>query len=1295
MRRIGKKLFLSAFCLLITVGFLVLPLMAKGESVDISPLDAINLEDKIKLNEWDRVVLIRSLVPKFNEKWMNASNLEEEAILTLLQAGAKGTFADYLFLKVPVNVGRVVFTAIYKIACAIITKDPSIIIGELEKMSVSQANQYISDWLFQNELRVSSGNLKGQYPSCEGNKLWRNFVFPYIVVCRPMDSLQGKVSMEIYSSKTIDSPEAVVSPFPSLDFEWEGGICKIPPFMVKINGISRKVWAGAGFYYEWASGPKIDIIFGEPVPDFTVKEMGVIETQINNINDWIKETGLTIDKIAEKLIDFLGKTKGQTGSIVNSLTPFLQLNEVKDITGASPVASTGDAPVMSSLANEENGNGGGTKQISPDDMQEIIDDISEKIDILIQEVAELVGESQGGVGQELAIDGSREGEETNATDIVENNNGQNQLAEQAGSQILLASTQATNLSIGGGSAPVAIIYPKILISEIQTAGLESEKDEFVELFNPNNEEIDLTGWYLQKKTKLAENFLSFASGNLFDNKKIAGNGYFLIARSGSVFAGIADILIDNSLADNNSLALKNPNKEIVDKVGWGNANDFETAPTENPGDSQSIGREWSATDANYFDTDNNFNDFKIQIPTPKVKNTSLLAGGEITEEEIPPVIPDEQGEEENNGSDGQNENPLEIKKILINEIQIANNEFMELFNPNDSDVDISDWYFSYFSSGREWNNPWRNKKFSEILSTVIIPAQKYFLIGLKEYPTENGNPNSDAQIYPSGLFNNNSGAVGIFSCNPDISADDSVGLEKVIEKAKSCKVDLVGWGNTNVKEGEAVALFSTDESLTRIKDNETQQYQDTDNNLEDFEISVPSPTNSKGETIMAPIVSDPVLPDDSAPIVAVSDWQTFQGNNQRTGRANAVGIKSGTLNEIADLGLFDQNKIATISQPIIRSDGVVFYGAGETGNEGIGGWGKVCAFNKDKTLKWEQADLGSPAVAISMSADGSRIYISSYSSGLIVLDAETGAEKWRYPIDDMSLISGVAQDETGNIYFTNNSDIDKFYSLNADGIENWSPKEGGPKGGSPLAGPAVGQDGSVFVAWIGFRGSGLQDGEKGLLRAYSSDGKLKWQTDLDYDASGPVVGNDGNVYVVSGVSTSMGTGRMLDIFNSKDGTLISQSNLDFGKMFNPVNNQDGTIAIADSWSIIGGEVGGYYYYYPRSDLKIFDLQGNIIWQTDIEENVSIDNQPIADSEGNIFLAKTIYKQQEDGPGVIPDSCRLDIVSPNIGHNIDSVPILQGMFNGSLSVSQNGYVYFALSSTKGEGIIGLKLYSLEP
>jgi len=104
----------------------------------------------------------------------------------------------------------------------------------------------------------------------------------------------------------------------------------------------------------------------------------------------------------------------------------------------------------------------------------------------------------------------------------------------------------------------------------------------------------------------------------------------LIVHSSSTDTSIADILISNySVTDNNTIILKDPNREIVNKVGFGEANDCEVNCATNPEPGQSIQRKY--VDGNFLDSDNNANDFEIQnCPSPK----SLYSNNCFPEETI-------------------------------------------------------------------------------------------------------------------------------------------------------------------------------------------------------------------------------------------------------------------------------------------------------------------------------------------------------------------------------------------------------------------------------------------------------------------------------------------------------------------------------------------------------------------------------------------------------------------------------------------------------------------------------------
>ena len=170
--------------------------------------------------------------------------------------------------------------------------------------------------------------------------------------------------------------------------------------------------------------------------------------------------------------------------------------------------------------------------------------------------------------------------------------------------------------------------PKILINEIQTAG-DNSQDEFIELFNPNQREVDLTGWSLKKKTASGKE-MTLVSAQGFQGK-IPSLGYFLIvppisdADHGYQGEASPDLYYSNhssTVADNNTVLLYNPSGELADKVGFGqDVTDFEENPyPENPQATFSLGRKWDDEQQFSLDTDNNADDFVIGTPTPKAQN---------------------------------------------------------------------------------------------------------------------------------------------------------------------------------------------------------------------------------------------------------------------------------------------------------------------------------------------------------------------------------------------------------------------------------------------------------------------------------------------------------------------------------------------------------------------------------------------------------------------------------------------------------------------------------------------------
>jgi len=226
--------------------------------------------------------------------------------------------------------------------------------------------------------------------------------------------------------------------------------------------------------------------------------------------------------------------------------------------------------------------------------------------------------------------------------------------------------------------------PRIFITEVRISPLT---ERFVELYNPNNETVDLTGWYIQRK--VGEGPLSsFVSSPNFEGKTIGPLDYFLVAHSSSTIVASADILLNLTLTPNNILLLKNPAREIVDQIS-----------TNKPSAGKSYGRKWSSTTLSYAE------DFEAQVPTPKTQN---------------------QNSENAEGNEEEEDNSL---SVVINEIAWAGtsayavDEWIELYNNTTSSIDINGWRLnSSDSDGIDMTF------LTSIATTTTIPAQGFYLI---------------------------------------------------------------------------------------------------------------------------------------------------------------------------------------------------------------------------------------------------------------------------------------------------------------------------------------------------------------------------------------------------------------------------------------------------------------------------------------------------------------------------------------------------------------------------------------
>jgi hypothetical protein len=179
----------------------------------------------------------------------------------------------------------------------------------------------------------------------------------------------------------------------------------------------------------------------------------------------------------------------------------------------------------------------------------------------------------------------------------------------------------------------------VVISQIQLGATGKANAEFVELYNPTIDVVDISGWRLSKRSASISGTLTTLVSSM--SGTIAPHGYFLITHPDYTNATVAaDLLYSNSsgIAVNNSVLLySDAGKTIVDKVGFGTAQDVETTAYPSLSTDQSIIRKASNTSdavslvpggteecaGNGLDTDYNSADFiLLSSPIPRNTNTS-------------------------------------------------------------------------------------------------------------------------------------------------------------------------------------------------------------------------------------------------------------------------------------------------------------------------------------------------------------------------------------------------------------------------------------------------------------------------------------------------------------------------------------------------------------------------------------------------------------------------------------------------------------------------------------------------
>ncbi len=204
-------------------------------------------------------------------------------------------------------------------------------------------------------------------------------------------------------------------------------------------------------------------------------------------------------------------------------------------------------------------------------------------------------------------------------------------------RLLIVAVAAASLAALLPSAKVSAgIANHIVISEIQVAG-DVASDEFVELYNPTNQPIDLTGWRLYRKNSAGTiaNIIASMSGS------IPAYGYYLVAHDSYNGTTPRDAGYSNSsttITEDNGIFLLDNATNLIDMVGMGASTDAELFGTLIPITGESVERKAlpnstiitmdtngiHALLGNGEDTNNNGSDFTDRtVPQPQNTQSTI------------------------------------------------------------------------------------------------------------------------------------------------------------------------------------------------------------------------------------------------------------------------------------------------------------------------------------------------------------------------------------------------------------------------------------------------------------------------------------------------------------------------------------------------------------------------------------------------------------------------------------------------------------------------------------------------
>jgi hypothetical protein len=373
----------------------------------------------------------------------------------------------------------------------------------------------------------------------------------------------------------------------------------------------------------------------------------------------------------------------------------------------------------------------------------------------------------------------------------------------------------------------------VVISEFRVRGPSGSNDEFVEIYNPTNVAVDISGWKIEggNNSGPTGNRYTFLSGTILQPGQ-----YFLIigsSYSGGVPAdGIPPATLSSGITDDGGIALTlSDGTTIIDQAGMsGCATCYKegtqlTSLGNTPSSNLDRGyeRKLGGASDSCQDTNNNSADFQLLNPSnPQNSSSPLSLCGVVLPTATSTSTPTDTGTPTNtatatstgiatNTSTATSTSPASTSDVVISEFRTrgpggASDEFIEIYNPTSTAVDISGWKINAS------NNAGAADTRATIPASTLLRSGQYYLVA------NNGYTGTVIANLKYGTAITNDGGIALLRSNNTIA--DEVGMD----------------AGSAYQEGTTLPPFSgtSDQSYERKLGGVSDSCIDTNDNASDF-----------------------------------------------------------------------------------------------------------------------------------------------------------------------------------------------------------------------------------------------------------------------------------------------------------------------------------------------------------------------------------------------------------------------------------------------------------------------------